>query len=187
MDRYGRDNSHRGWLEKAEDTVEGWFGRNDRHRYDRDFDRTRGYTGGGRVVERISPGYDRDRVRFVDRTYDRDFGGRGFAGRPPVRGYDTRDFGGPRTTPSGYVAGRGRMGYGADYDRGFRGGRGYGARDYNRGGQYGVGGGADLTNYGLDDRFGAYNNNRFRSSGGAWRSGGYYTGYGVGSPHSYMP
>lgn len=197
MDRYGRDDrSHRGWLQQAEDTVQGWFGR-DHHDYDRDYGPTRGYTG-GRVVERISPGYDRDRVRFVDRGYDRDFGGRGYAGRDYARGYDNRDFGGARTTPSGYVAGRGSMGYGADYDRGYRGGyasqnrgfgnRGYGAYDYNRGGQYGAGGGADLTRHGLDDRFGTYDMNRFRSgSGGAWRSGGYYTGYGFGSPQGYMP
>lgn len=179
MDRYGRDNRHRGWLEKAEDTVGGWFSGGHHRDYDRDYGRdyghTRGYTG-GRVVERISPGYDRDRVRFVNRGYDR-----GYASQGPVRGYDNRDFGGRGTTPSGYVSGRGSMGYGADYDRG------YGAYDYNRGGQYGAGGGTDLTNYGLGDRFGAYNNNRFRSSGGAWRSGGYYTGYGVGSPHGYMP
>lgn len=193
MDRYGRDDrSNRGWLQQAEDTVEGWFGRGDRD-YDRDYARTRGYTGGGRVVERISPAHDRDRVRFVNRGYDRDFGGRGYASQGYARGYDNRDFGSSRTTPSGYVAGRGSMGYGADYDRGLRsrdrgyGNRGYGAYDYNRGGSYGASGGADLTNYGLGDRFGAWNTNRFRSGGGAWRSGGYYTGYGIGSPHGYMP
>lgn len=214
MNRYGRDyGNHRGWLERAGETVQGWFGGG--HDYDRDYGQNRGFSG-GRTVERIAPGHDADRVRFVDRGYDRDFGRRGFGDRGyqgqgfgnagHTRGSEYgRDFGGHRTTPSGYATGRGSMGYGADYDRGFRGGaggqnrgfgnRGYGAYDYDRGGQgqyggggqYGPGTGSDFTGYGLDDRFGAYGVNRFRSGGGAWRPGGYFTGYGHGGPNSYMP
>jgi hypothetical protein len=72
------------------------------------------------------------------------------------------------------------------------GNRGYGAYDYDRGGQQSSNQfsdlGGSLGHAGLDDRFGMYSMNRFRSgSGGAAQPGAYFTGYGHGGPYRYMP
>ncbi|MFL5538049.1 MAG: hypothetical protein ACJ8J0_03615 [Longimicrobiaceae bacterium] len=204
MRGYGRDYEHRGWLDRAEDTVRGWFGGG------RDYDRDYGWSGGRDVPHRDwLRGPDRARGEgyrtnnwnnqhanwsTVDRAggyYGMDYQDRDReVYRAGGTGYD-RDFGRDwdRGRMQGGGMGRG-MGGGWTGGRGTSGGmrdrgmmRGTGRDDAWTGGEYGGWG-----DYGGGGAYGGGSAWRNAGSGGV-EPGRYFRGYGNGSTggHGYEP
>ena len=219
--RYGRDygNQHHGgnrnWLDRAGEAVNRWFGNEGGH-YDRDYGYRRdggsigggmmgggyggGQMGGARDWHRVGMHGGEDRVRYVNRGYDRDMGGYGYTGGGGYRG-GSMDYGREyRGGNAGYGSGRGfgnggygGYGYGTpqrdlddDMDRGGRMDRG----GMDRGGYMGGNrGSADTGDFGRGSGgWGDYINSPFRgSNSGGVSPGQYFTGYGHGGRQSYGP
>ena len=194
MRGYGRDYDNRGnWLDRAGETVRGWFGGG------RDYDRDYG------------PGDLRD---WQHRDYNRGMSAGGMHGGGMAGGYRTNNWSNTRGYDATFRAGSGY--YGADYDRAgtwggrsdydrdmgagwnrgrtLRGGgmgmnRGYGAGGMNRGSmsrewmgnEYGGGG------YNAGNDWGDYNQGGWggdlyrRSNAGGVEPGRHFRGYGHGS------
>ncbi|MFL5386367.1 MAG: hypothetical protein ACJ8GN_27935 [Longimicrobiaceae bacterium] len=204
MRGYGRDYEHRNWLDRAEDTVRGWFGGG------RDYDRDYGWSGGRDVphrdwlrgpdrargegyrtnnwnnqhanwgtVDRAGGYYgmdyeDREVYRVGGTGYDRDLG----RDRGRMQGGMGREMGG------GWMGGRGTSG--GMRGRGMM--RGTGQGDTWMGEEYGGGFGASggWGDYGR----GAYGGSAWRgSNAGGVEPGRYFRGYGNGSTggHGYEP
>ena len=202
MRGYGRDYDHRSWIDRAEDTVRGWFGGG------RDYDRDYGWSGGRDVTHRDwLRGPDRARGEgYVTNNWNNQHANRstvdragGYYGmdyqdrdrevyRAGGTGYD-RDFGrdwdrGRMQGGTGRVEGRWVAGGGNGMDRGGmdRGMRGSGQREGWTGSEYG-GGYAGGTGWGDYNRGGGYGGgDRFRNStSGGVQPGRYFRGYGNGS------
>jgi hypothetical protein len=210
MRGYGRDYDDRNWLDRAEDTVRGWFGGG------RDYDRDYGWSGGGRDLsnrgdwsrgpDRARPGegyrtnnWNNQHANWdtVDRAgsyygmdYDRQDRGERHVYRAGGSGYD-RDFGRDwdrdrmqggtsRGMGGGQMGGRGMTGGGMQ-DRGMRGG---GQRDtWMMEAEHGGYGDRPGTSWGDYSRGGGYGGGgRFRNStSGGVEPGRYFRGYGNGS------
>ena len=204
MRGYGRDYDDRNWLDRAEDTVRGWFGGG------RDYDRDYGWSGSDRDTtyrgdwsrgpDRARPGegyrtnnWNNQHANWdtVDRAgsyYGMDYqdrqvyrAGSGYdrdfdRGRDRMQGGSERWMGG---LMGGSMRGRGTTGRGMQ-DRPMRGG---GQRDTWMGGEYGGYGDRPGTGWGDYSRGGGYGGGgAFRSSNaGGVQPGRYFTGYGNGS------
>jgi hypothetical protein len=204
MRGYGRDYEDRGWLDRAEDTVRGWFGGG--RGYDRDYgwsgsDRDRGEWSRG--PERVRPGegyhtnnWNNQHANWdtVDRAgsyYGTDYQDR--QDRQVYRaggsGYD-RDFGrerdrgrmqggGMQRGMGGPMMGGRGMTSGGMPERGMRGtGQGWMGREY--GGGYGADTGTGWGDYSRGGGYGGSDRWRNSTSGGV-QPGRYFRGYGNGS------
>src|SRR3954453_9051513 len=202
MRGYGRDYDDRNWIDRAEDTVRGWFGGG------RDYDRDYGWSGSdrdrgdwSRGPDRVRPGegyrtnnwnnqhanwdtvdragsyygmdyQDRQTYRGGGSGYDRDFGRERDRGRMQGGGMQ-RGMGGSM------MGGRG-MTNGGMPERGMRGtGQGQGWTGSEYGGGYGADNG---TGWGDYSRGGGYGGGGVPNppSGGV-QPGRYFRGYGNGS------
>ena len=200
MRGYGRDyDQGRNWVERAGDTVRGWFGGG--RDYDRDFgwdggsargmhrDWDRGLSRGGYrmnnwnnqhatrdAVERAGGYYGMD----YERGYDRGMHGSGWTRGDYGRDYATGGWARGGLT-RGVRTGRGRMG--------MQQGSSGGMRDTWLGHEYG-GGGYNAGNDWGDYNRGGYGGQAFRDSrSGGVEPGRYFDGYGIGSSggHGYEP
>ena len=198
MRGYGRDYDDRNWIDRAEDTVRGWFGGG------RDYDRDYGWSGGGRDLshrgdwsrgpDRVRPGegyrtnnWNNQHANWdsVDRAgsyYGADYDRHVY--RAGGSGYD-RDFDRDRDWDRPRMQGGMQRGMGGSMGRGMTGGgmRG-GQREGWMGREYGGGYGADTgTGWGDYSRGGGYGgSDRWRNStSGGVQPGRYFRGYGNGS------
>jgi hypothetical protein len=203
MRGYGRDYDGRNWVDRAEDTVRGWFGGA------RDYDRDYGWSGAERDLPYRgdwSRGPDRARPGegYVTNSWNNQHAGWDTVRRAaPYYGMDYDD----RPDRHLYRAGAGYdRDYGRDYGRerlqggshrwmgGLMGGSmrdrampehpmGGGGRDSRMGGEYGAYGDRAGTSWGDYNRGGGYGGGgRFRNStSGGVEPGRYFRGYGNGS------
>jgi hypothetical protein len=206
MRGYGRDYDNRNWIDRAGETVRGWFGGG--HDYDRDYgwgaaDRDTSMRGDwSRGPDRAPQGGEYrtnnwnnqhanwDTVSRAGSYYGMDYQDRsgGYGAGMGDTGYD-RDFGrdwdrGRMQGGTGRVEGRWVAGGGNGMNRGGmdRGMRGSGQREGWTGSEYG-GGYAGGSGWGDYNRGGGYGGgDRFRNStSGGVQPGRYFRGYGNGS------